>query len=252
MKIKIYPYKDGSASAKALAEGLGCKRLKQEGGLVKTNFFINWGSSNVKRPVMLVKGGKKYLNHSEYVRIASNKLQAFKELDGTSPIPKFTESLEEASRWLAEGVCKKVVCRTVLNGHSGAGIVLADTVEQLVPAPLYVQYIPKKHEYRVHVGFGKVFFVQQKKKKEGVENANFQIRNHQNGFIYAHQNVDLPDEIKQQCVDAIIKIGLDFGAVDVIYNEKQNKYYILEINTAPGLQGTTLEKYVQMFKGNFK
>lgn len=249
MKIKIYPYNPGSASAKVLAEGLGGKRLRQEGGWIKTDVLINWGSSNIKRGILWADY---YLNTPAFVEIASNKLQAFEALDGTSPIPKFTESLEEASRWLAEGVCKKVVCRTVLNGHSGAGIVLADTVEQLVPAPLYVQYIPKKHEYRVHVGFGKTFFVQQKKKKEGVENANFQIRNHQNGFIYAHQDVDLPDEIKQQCVDAIIKIGLDFGAVDVIYNEKQNKYYILEINTAPGLQGTTLEKYVQMFKENLK
>ena len=250
MKIKIYPYKAGSASAKALSEAIGGKRLKQEGAWIKTDVFINWGSSNIKREIIWIEN---YFNNPAFVEIAANKLQAFKELDGTSPIPKFTESLEEASKWLAEGVCKKVVCRTLLNGYSGAGIVIADTPEQLVPAPLYVQYIPKKHEYRVHVGFGKAFFVQQKKKKkEGVENANFQIRNHQNGFIYAHLDVDLPEEIKQKCVDAIIKIGLDFGAVDVIYNEKQNKYYILEINTAPGLQGTTLEKYVQMFKENLK
>lgn len=247
MTIKIYPYKSGSASAKALANGLGCKCLKQTGGMVKRGYIINWGSSKINRNTAVP-----IINYPLFVGIAANKLRAFKTLDGLCPIPKFTESLVEASKWLAEGVCKKAVCRTVLNGHSGAGIVLAETQDQLVPAPLYVQYIPKKHEYRVHVGFGKVFFVQQKKKKEGAENVNYQIRNHQNGFIYAHQDVDLPQEIKDKCVNAIIAFDLDFGAVDVIYNEKQNQYYILEVNTAPGLQGTTLDKYVQMFKENLE
>ena len=38
-------------------------------------------------------------------------------------------------------------------------------------------------------------------------------------------------------------IGLDFGAVDVIYNGHSNRAYVLEINTAPGLTGTTLDNY---------
>jgi D-alanine-D-alanine ligase-like ATP-grasp enzyme len=41
---------------------------------------------------------------------------------------------------------------------------------------------------------------------------------------------------------------LDFGAVDVIWNEKEDKYYVLEVNTACGLEGTTLDKYVEQFR----
>ena len=40
-------------------------------------------------------------------------------------------------------------------------------------------------------------------------------------------------------------VGLKFGAVDLIWNELENKSYVLEINTAPGLTGATLEKYAQ-------
>lgn len=245
--MKIYPYKMASESAKALAQALGVKRIRPEGRWVQTDTVINWGSSTSTRAF----GCENLINTFDNVGIAANKLQAFAALSGHVTIPEFTEARVEASRWLAEG-CKMVVCRTVLNGHSGQGIVLATKEEELVDAPLYVKYIPKKHEYRVHTHAERgVFFVQQKKKKEGVD-ANFQIRNHANGFIYANDGVDVPERVKEMCQKAIITLGLDFGAVDVIYNEKFDTYTILEVNTAPGLTGTTLEKYVQLFTELYK
>jgi glutathione synthase/RimK-type ligase-like ATP-grasp enzyme len=42
---------------------------------------------------------------------------------------------------------------------------------------------------------------------------------------------------------AVSALGLDFGAVDIIWNEREDKCYVLEVNTAPGLQGSTLENY---------
>ena len=38
-----------------------------------------------------------------------------------------------------------------------------------------------------------------------------------------------------------------FGAVDMIVT-KSGKWYVLEANTACGLENTTLEKYVEQFK----
>jgi len=46
-------------------------------------------------------------------------------------------------------------------------------------------------------------------------------------------------------IAAVDALCLDFGAVDIIYNEHEDKYYVLEVNSAPGLEGTTLEKYVE-------
>ena len=43
------------------------------------------------------------------------------------------------------------------------------------------------------------------------------------------------------------ELGLDFGAVDVIWNEHESKAYVLEINTAPGLEGSTVEDYKEFF-----
>src|SRR3546814_11566955 len=77
-------------------------------------------------------------------------------------IPKFFTQKRFAENYMFDGYT--IVARTVLNGHSGAGIVLCETPEQLaaVDAPLYVVYEPKKQEYRVHVLNGKVVDVQRK------------------------------------------------------------------------------------------
>ena len=243
--MKLYPYNAGSASAKALAKALGIKRIKHEGKPLQVRGgILNWGGSVFKRNI--VHDG--VYNTPDRVVVAVNKLQAFKALSGHAPIPEWTEERVEALQWLAEGV--KVVCRTVLNGHSGEGVVIAQKEEEMVGAPLYVKYIPKKEEYRLHVFRDKVFFVQRKARKIDVpdEQVNWQVRNHKNGFIYANANVEPTPEMEQAAITAVQALGLDFGAVDLIYNQKENKYYVLEVNCAPGLTGATLDKYVEIFK----
>ena len=244
--MKLYPYKVGSESAKALSQALGIKRIKHEGKKLQVKGgIINWGASQFKRDI----AHDGVFNEPDRVAIAGNKLQTFKTLDGYVPIPKWTESLDEANKWLAEGVV--VVARTTVTGHSGEGIVIAEKAGDALPkAPLYTQYIPKKDEYRIHVVDGKCIFVQRKARKKEVpdEQVNWKIRNHGNGFIFAHEGVDAPDVAKRSAIMAVDLLGLDFGAVDIIYNHKQDKWFVLEVNTAPGLEGTTLERYVEAFK----
>ena len=244
--MKLYPYNQASESAKALANALGIKRIKHEGKVlnIPEQIVINWGSSNWARPVV----PKQILNVPGNVRVATNKLQSFNALKGHVSIPDFTESLEEANKWLAEGVT--VVERHKLTGHSGEGVRIVEPGEELQRAPLYVKYIPKVNEYRLHVFRDKVFFVQRKSRKEEVPNeeVNWKVRNLKGGFIYANQNIEVAEQAKQQAIIAVQTLGLDFGAVDIIYNKRHNTYYVLEVNTACGLAGTTLDKYVEVFK----
>jgi glutathione synthase/RimK-type ligase-like ATP-grasp enzyme len=142
-----------------------------------------------------------------------------------------------------------VVCRTILGGHSGAGIVLADNVDALVPAPLYVQYVKKQKEFRVHVVFGEVIDVQEKRKRGEVakEEVNFQVRNHHTGWVYCREDIIEPAGMREMAVATVAALGLDFGGVDIIWNEKRNECYVLETNTACGLEGSTVGKYAQAF-----
>lgn len=139
-----------------------------------------------------------------------------------------------------------VFARTLVNSTNGRGI-----VEHVVgngnvpPAPLYTAYIPKRAEYRVHVFHGEVIDIQQKRKKRGFEEErNTRVRNVDNGYVYCRDGINPPDGITDLAVSAVNACGYEYGAVDIIYNEKRNQCYVLEVNSRPGLMGTTLDKYV--------
>jgi glutathione synthase/RimK-type ligase-like ATP-grasp enzyme len=137
------------------------------------------------------------------------------------------------------------VARTKLTGFGGEGIILFDPKEELPPdAPLYVQYKKKKKEFRVHVFKGEVIDITQKKKRKDFDGEiNTKIRNYANGWVYCREDIEEPDDLRLQATLAVGALGLDFGAVDCIWNEKENKTYILEANTAPGMEGQTIEAY---------
>lgn len=243
--MHIYSYLQKSRSSAALAKELGIKRIKHRnsnfvGGEGKV--VLNWGASNLPEEVAKCK----VINPPDKVAFASNKLNFFHATKELDIAPAFTESKGEAIAWLGEGYA--VVCRTILNGHSGEGIVLASTEEEIIDAPLYVRYVKKTQEYRVHVMNNRVIDVQRKARRIDIpdDEVNWQVRNHANGFIFARNNLriaDLSPQIKDKSLQAIQALGLDFGAVDIVWNQLNEKAYVLEVNTAPGLEGTTLETY---------
>lgn len=163
------------------------------------------------------------------------------------PIPEYTTDRNVALDWVRGGVL--VVGRTKLNGHSGAGIILAAREEDVPEnCPLYVRYIKKKYEYRVHVAFGKVVDVQHKRKRSDYDgDVDYAVRNHHTGWVYCREGVEVTDALTSAALSAVAALGLDFGAVDIIYNAHYNTYTVLEVNTAPGLEGTSVENYANVF-----
>ena len=187
------------------------------------------------------------LNKPQNVRLATNKLRTFQRFrdSGFTAIPSWTTDKEEAKKWVGEG--SAVVARTVLDGHSGAGIVLCDSVEQVPNAPLYTQYVKKQKEFRVHVAFGNVIDVQEKRRSREVgAEADNRIRNHHTGWVYCREEIAEPERLRETAIAAIAALGLDFGAVDLIWNQKKDLVLVLEVNTACGLEGQTLLTYTNL------
>lgn len=255
----LYPYKNGSKSCTDLGVASGALRLKREGSRFKgapNKLVINWGSSTVSKEVL----NSTVINPPGGVAICSNKLDFFNLVCNSNDaqgelavrIPWYTDNLAVATEMLNQGLDYSIVCRTVLNGHGGDGIVLANSVDELVEAPLYTLYIKKKSEFRVHVWFGKVVDVQRKARNREIpdDQVNWKIRNKQFGFVFVrNQDLgDVPACVLQQAVSACGVVGLDFGAVDVIFSEKNKFATVLEVNTAPGLSGETLEGYSSRLK----
>ena len=245
MTFKLFPYKMGSLSGKALANALGIKRIHPTYEAKRRDIIINWGNS---RPTDSVPYAQNDLNKHEAIALACNKLKTFTKLssNGFEDLPNWCTGILNAVNWINDG--DKVYCRTSLTGHSGSGIVVANSIDELVDAPLYTRNTKHKYEFRVHVFKGSVIDVQQKKRRIGYDGADTGIRNHSNGYIYARSTVEYPEELLTASIQAVELLGLDFGAVDIGYRERDGKVFVFEVNTAPGLTGTTLEKYITAFK----
>ena len=170
-----------------------------------------------------------------------DKVQQFRRFTEASvPCPTFATSLDDG-RALDS---KLVVVRLLTSASEGRGVSIVPKEELTQVAPLYTEYIPKKKEFRVHVFNNKVIDVQEKRRKRGLEQQEFKVRNTANGYVFCRNDVVEPDDLRGAALAAVAAIGRTQGAVDVIWNEKQNKCYVLEVNQRPGLQGTTLTKYV--------
>lgn len=226
MYISVEPV--GSGFAKALQQGL-----------------VQAGLHKVYR-VDHARGLDKWLNGNNVFFITNNpvnKIEQFKAFESAGvSAPRFS-LYESGARGL--GV-RTLFARTLVNSTNGRGIVEFDsTVESYPRAPLYTEYIPKKAEYRVHVVCGKVVDVQQKKKKRGFEgDRDTRIRNVANGYVYTRSDIVEPNGIRELAVQAVECLKYCYGAVDIIYNEKQDKCFVLEVNSRPGLMNTTLDNYV--------
>jgi hypothetical protein len=170
-----------------------------------------------------------------------DKIQQFRRFtDAGVQCPKWTTDVSK----IGELDAKTVFARTLINSTNGRGIVEFDVgVGEPPRAPLYTAYIPKKAEYRVHVLGGSAIDVQQKRKKKGVEERDTRIRNLHNGYVYCRDGIVLPEGAADLAVRAVAALGYEYGAVDLIYNEKRNQCYVLEVNSRPGLMGSTLENY---------
>lgn len=251
----LYSFNMASKGSKDLANRLGIKRIKREGSNFvggPNKLVINWGCSKSTPQVDKCQ----VLNHPSLVAKCTDKLEFFQAIkagmaddDVIAPnIPYFTEDYNEARELCRIG--HTIVCRTVLNGHSGDGIVIAKLVDEVVRAPLYTMYIPKKEEFRIHFMMGEVIDAQRKARdvNRPLDDVNWQIRSHNNGFVFVRNDIIVPDRVLTEASRAVKMFDLHFGAVDVVYNQSKNKAFVLEINTAPGMEGMTLENYANGFE----
>lgn len=258
--MRIMPYNIASKSAKALADALGCKRVRYDSPTFTNehnHIIVNWGYGG---DVDFVREPNRMLNHTNFVNRAGNKLLAFRSMSRVEvSTPEWTESRDRAQQWYLEG--HRVVVRTVLRGHSGNGIHITDSLNYpvseggsdvygLPSASLYVKYIKKQDEYRYHVFRGEVIDIQQKRKRRDVDNdqVNYQVRSHHTGWVYCRDNVHTRGGLSDMAISAVQCLGLDFGAVDIIWNERARRGYVLEVNTACGLEGETVRIYADAIR----
>lgn len=211
---------------------------------------VNFGATEIPawiRPDMVL------LNTPDAIRDSSNKYHTFVKLkEANVPTVRWTVDVAEVQRWLDKG--HKCLARTQLASSGGRGIRVlggGGPKEAIPDAPLYTRYFPKTHEFRVHVvGNKAVDLVEKKAKLETEENRV--IRNHRNGWAFAHDSLSIthPDDVaslQALAVQAIGAVGLDFGAVDILSclddgNPRRiTRSLVCEVNAAPGIENTVTQ-----------
>jgi len=106
-----------------------------------------------------------------------------------------------------------------------------------------VEYINKTTEYRVHV-LGDKAIVNVKFNENGTGDSI--VRSHSNGWRQISYDREYAEELAELAKKVIHILNYDFGAVDII--RKGNKLYVLEVNSAPGLEPRKLQEYAEYFK----
>lgn len=213
-----------SLSAKLLAQAL-TQRLGRK----------VWRSLNSKPKQRNLKYG-----HSR------NKLEQFQWFteQGLSTL-EFTTSQEQVQTWLQDG--KTVFGRKLLNSSCGKGIVVLEPgTTTIPPCPVYTLYKPKKREFRVHVFQNTVVAVTEKKLRSNYEGPrDTKIRNLANGYVFVQSVQNEPAGLRELALQAAQVSPSDFRGVDIGFNEKQNCLFVIEVNSAPGIQGSNINAYCE-------
>ena len=106
------------------------------------------------------------------------------------PALEFTQSQQTAKEWASSG--STVVCRKLIHSSEGKGIIVAETPEEVVLAPVYTKYEKKKKEFRVHIFKDKVVQVLEKRRKKDYDGqADSKIRNTANGYVFCSGDVTI-------------------------------------------------------------
>jgi hypothetical protein len=156
----------------------------------------------------------------------------------------------DALVWLDSG--HTVFGRRLLNASCGDGIVVFEPGGKFLEQnlPVYTKYKKKKREFRVHVFKDKVVAIVEKKRKSGWNGQqDTKIRNLANGYVFC-QGLELTEALRTRiellALAASAVSGSDFKGVDLGYNEKQDDLFVIEVNSAPGVEGSNVDKYVKV------
>ncbi len=220
---------------------LVCASLSSESAKLLSQALTDTGTYRVFRS-RLPRAGRNNIIYGDQ----RDKLTQYKYfLENKLNFPRFTESKEEA---LDMCMNTPVVCRTLLRARAGKGIVIADTPEQIVDAPVYVAYHKKTAEYRVNLYRGEVVCIREKRLRKGYERPegqDYRVRSHDNGYVFCEPLVPVSHEAIAMCIKASAITNSDIVGIDLAYHKPTNYYFLLEVNSAPGMQGDTIDRYVK-------
>lgn len=194
-----------------------------------------------------------FINDQDMVRAASNKRKA-RQIFAEQGIPAPVLYLEPSA------VTKDdlpVIGRTSYH-HKGRGFWYCKTLPDVRRAARdgathFLEFIPNTREYRVHTFIKRKYLETEGRETEhyvsikisekvwqgeGQPNRLEPQKNHNFGWTFLgpqNRREEELDLVRHAAKQAIAALGIDFGAVDVMYRIRTKEAYVLEVNSSPSL-----------------
>ncbi len=182
-----------------------------------------------------------WVSHPNALKLAENKLlqlKTAKEIGFELPQTIVTNIPEDALEFYYSNE-KNVICKPIKSGRVGenncdqliyTNIVTQKQISKIelvkYSHQIFQKNIPKRREIRVTVIGEKVFPVAIDSQNLEISKIDWRRTPAQN---LQHTLVSLPCEIEEKCISLVRKLGIMFGAIDLIQTPDQN-FVFLEIN----------------------
>jgi glutathione synthase/RimK-type ligase-like ATP-grasp enzyme len=225
--MRILTGRAGCKTARALAQYMGvpCKYNLPKN---KSIFCVSFGS---EKPA-----------HLNNVHI--DKLSALKKMGTVVPVPKIYTRQEALN---GEPQIFPLLGRNRYHTQ-GKDIIFISNADDVnnSRSEYFVQFIGKSSEYRVHVTGDTAIYVAAKTHPSRGEAVKGHIWNTHTGWVQFTYTGEHLQTLKALGVAAVKVLGFDFGAVDII--RKGQNFWVLEVNSAPGLIPARMEEYAKFFR----
>lgn len=249
MKTMIAYSNRSCVTGKELREALSAIR-KSTDKKAKCDLFIRWGTTEQFNNVKY----KKELNTLEAVLRTANKLEMLQALTaaGVSTLSFSSDATNLPSLADRDG---QVYIR------NRAGVVRYGNDFNPSRDLYFSQPVRfKRREYRVHVFNGKILGVYEKvplvsptsedQNPHSAVNRPKLYKSDTCRFIRCDLENDgarVNSVAQELCIRAVQSLGLVFGGVDLI-RDKHGNFFVCEVNSAPGLNGLNVDRWVEAIK----
>lgn len=217
------------------------------------DLVIRWGSRR-----SITTPGDAVLNPRQQIRANTDKRNSLDVLsDAGVTVPAYSDYARDVGSPHGDSDLSYPVLGRSQNHSQGADInlILQQRDLELTDNDFFVQYEPTQMEYRVQVFDGEIVKVHEKRlETEAANDEDYTpyIRNHQKNWVFVNERGSTPDAVREQAIEAVDALDLDFGAVDVIHTEdtarSDAEVQVLEVNTAPTLDENNLRRYGEQIK----
>lgn len=108
-----------------------------------------------------------------------------------------------------------------------------------------LKFVPSDREFRVHIFNDHSLALLEKKEVEGLV-SSLEVRSVSNGYNAVELDEEPFPGLIDICRIAVKSLELHFGVVDILHGNDGN-WYVLEVNTAPGMPDDRIRLYAQKF-----